>query len=418
MNRTMTVAQLSSYLKCVFEDEELLHDVTLTGEVVDVSFSDKHTFLTLSDGKYSVRCVHFMSRDGIEKGMRVALRGSVAFYDRRTSVSFNYSEFFASGVGDKNIKYEQLKAKLAAAGYFENRPQLPRYVTRVIALTSAEGAAIRDFIRVVHDKCPFVDIRVCDVRVQGDGAAAMIADALRRLQNERTDAIVLCRGGGSDEDLDCFNDETLATAVATSRIPVISAVGHEVDYTLCDYCAGTRAGTPSIAGEVICTHARRIITDIADSILRIKESVFRRYTARLHDVGRLGNATVKAVAARVGNGYIAVRRYADRAAYALQKKADGKKLRLIGVAGRIRTGLSRRYAASEARLEVVRTKIRTLDPHRIIKIGYAAVLGEGGRITDAAELRCGQDVKLVFSDGDATATVTKVNIDKGNKPTR
>ena len=146
MNRAMTVAQLSAYLRGVFDDEELLHDVTLTGEVTEVSYSDRHTFITLAEGAYSVRCVHFSARDKIEKGARVALRGSVSFYDKRNSVSFNYSEFFLQGVGDKNARLNELKEKLCALGYFENRPQLPRYIVNVVAVTSPDGAAIRDFL--------------------------------------------------------------------------------------------------------------------------------------------------------------------------------------------------------------------------------------------------------------------------------
>ncbi|MDE6401596.1 MAG: exodeoxyribonuclease VII large subunit, partial [Clostridiales bacterium] len=258
MNRVMTVAQLSAYLRGVFDDEELLHDVTLTGEVTEVSYSDRHTFITLAEGAYSVRCVHFSSRDKIEKGARVALRGSVSFYDKRNSVSFSYVEFFLQGVGDKNARLNELKEKLAALGYFEDRPQLPKYIVNVVVITSPDGAAIRDFMRVVYDKNPFVKISVYPVKVQGDGAAAQMTQAITRLQSYKTDVIALCRGGGSDEDLDCFNDEKLATAVALSKIPIISAVGHEINYSLCDFCAGTRAGTPSIAGEIVNSRASRI----------------------------------------------------------------------------------------------------------------------------------------------------------------
>ena len=158
MNRTMSVAQLSGYLKGMFDDEELLHDVTLTGEVAEVTYSDRHTFLVLADGDCSVRCVHFSARDNIEKGMRVALRGSVGFYGRRNTVSFVYSEFFMQGVGDKNARLAELKRKLGSLGYFENRPQLPKYLTDVTVITSPDGAAIRDFIRVVHGKNPFARI--------------------------------------------------------------------------------------------------------------------------------------------------------------------------------------------------------------------------------------------------------------------
>ena len=408
MNRTMTVTQLSTYLKGVFDDEELLHDVTLTGEITEISYSDKHTFLTIADGACSVRCVHFSARDKLEKGMRVALRGSVSFYGRRNSISFNYSEFFVDGLGDKNAKLAALKQKLADAGYFTDRPQLPKYVADVVVVTSPDGAAIRDFMRVVYDKCPFVNIRVYPVRVQGDGAAAQMAVAVERLQACDTDAIILCRGGGSDEDLDSFNDESLATAVALSEIPVVSAVGHEINYSLCDHCAGTRAGTPSIAGEIINSHAMRMRDDMLSAVAAMRESVAARYSATLRAVSRLGAATTKAVAARVSDGYNTAGVLARRGAYAVRKKTDGKIHKTQVAATALRVGICSRMSDCRRRYELGKTALTALDPHRIIKIGYAAVLGDKGRITSAARLDVGQSVRLVFADGEAVADVRSV----------
>ena len=408
MNREMTVSQLSSYLRGVFDDEELLHDVTLTGEVADISYSDKHTYLVLADGAYSVRCVHFSARDKIEKGMRVALRGSVGFYDKRNTVSFTYSEFFLNGQGDKNAKLEAVKQKLNALGYFENRPQLPKYIVDVTVVTSPDGAAIRDFMRVVYDKNPFVKIRVYPVKVQGEGAAAQMASAIEKLQACRTDAIVLCRGGGSDEDLDCFNDERLATAVALSRIPVISAVGHEINFTLCDFCAGTRAGTPSIAGEIVNARASRIAVDIRNAMYYILSHVSARYQDRVRAVTRLGVATTNAVSKRINAGYNAVRFTAGRGIYALNKMLGAKVGRLVQASTGLRSGVAHRLSDGRAEYEKYRALLNALDPHRIIKVGYAAVLREQNRISSAAELKPGDTVSMVFGDGNATAVVKEV----------
>jgi len=292
----MTVAQLSRYIKGVFDDEELLHDVTLSGEVAEVSYSDKHTYIVLADGNYSVRCVRFFSRDSVQKGARVALHGSVRFYDRRNAVTFAYDELFVCGDGEKNAKLAEIKERLKKLGYFENRPQLPEYVLSVAAVTSPDGAAIRDLIRVVGDRAPFVKIRVYPVKVQGDGAAEQMAAAVRALDGAKIDAIVLCRGGGSDEDLDTFNDETLATAVAESRLPVISAVGHEVDYTLCDCCAGTRAGTPSIAGGIIAARAVALVDDIVLAAQRCRAALSAKYERRRTEVRYLATEVAHAAA--------------------------------------------------------------------------------------------------------------------------
>lgn len=405
MNRSMSVSQLAKYLKGVFEDEELLHDVTLTGEVTDISYSDRHTFLVLAEGMYSVRCVHFLSRDGIEKGMRVSLKGSVNFYDKRNSVSFSYDEFYLQGIGDKNLKLDELKRKLCSLGYFENRPALPEYIVRVVAVTSPDGAAIRDFIRVVHDKNPFVDIKVYPVKVQGEGAAAQMAEAFTRLSDCGADAIVLCRGGGSDEDLDSFNDERLATAVALSKIPVISAVGHEINYTLCDFCAGTRAGTPSIAGEIVNMHAGKIADDIVSLGARLRYALAERYDREVKRLGRLGSSTMIAVSARVAGGYDKLGATVLRGMYAIKRKTEDRRAEIAVAAHRMRSSVDSRFADYRARSDKLGSMLGALNPHRIIKIGYAAVLRGGNRIKTAAELKRGDGIKLVFADGVATAEI-------------
>ncbi|MCM1367431.1 MAG: exodeoxyribonuclease VII large subunit [Roseburia sp.] len=412
MNRSMTVSQLSSYLKGVFDDEELLHDVTLTGEVAEVSYSDRHTFITLAEGNYSVRCIHFSSRDAIEKGVRLALRGSVDFYDKRNSVTFVYREYFVGGDGEKNAELAALKKKLYDLGYFENRPQLPKYVTNVVAVTSPDGAAIRDFIRVVHDKCPFVKIRVCPVKVQGVGAAAQMARAIDGLQNAATDAIVLCRGGGSDEDLDCFNDEALAVAVARSRIPVISAVGHEVDYTLCDFCAGTRAGTPSIAGEIVNSHAAALKTDLMRLGYTGLRALADKYEARKAALEKTGDGIVSAASARVSDGLHAVELSAHRAYYAMREKLQSRRGKLTVASNALFSAAFGLVNAKRAAVEKQKSVLSALDPHRIIGAGYAAVMLGGRAVTEAAELRTGDTVKLIFSDGIATAVIGKIHLDK------
>lgn len=411
MNRAMTVAQLSAYLRGVFDDEELLHDVTLTGEVTEVSYSDRHTFITLAEGAYSVRCVHFSARDKIEKGARVALRGSVSFYDKRNSVSFNYSEFFLQGVGDKNARLNELKEKLCALGYFENRPQLPRYIVNVVAVTSPDGAAIRDFLRVVYDKNPFVKIRVYPVKVQGEGAAAQMAQAIARLQSYRTDVIVLCRGGGSDEDLDCFNDEKLATAIALSEIPIISAVGHEINYSLCDFCAGTRAGTPSIAGEIVNSRASAILNDLASATYRLQSAVGARYDKRVRRLNKLGTSVTAAVSERVNDCLGAVRLAARRGGYAVRSKTENAAMLLRAGAAQLRNAAVKPFNGSRARCDGLAAVLSALDPHRIIKIGYAAVLRGKSSVSGAKQLRKDDEIELVFADGVATAAITGIKID-------
>lgn len=413
MTRAMTVAQLSRYIKGVFDDEELLHDVTLSGEIAEVSYSDKHTYIVLADGNYSVRCVKFFARDSVQKGARVALHGSVRFYDKRSAVTFVYDELFVCGDGEKNAKLAETKEKLKKLGYFENRPQLPKYVLNVIAVTSPDGAAIRDFLRVVGDKSPFVRVRVYPARVQGEGASAELARAVVTAGKLEPDAIVLCRGGGSDEDLDCFNDEKLATVVANSRVPVISAVGHEVDYTLCDFCAGTRAGTPSIAGEIVNAHATALLADLRALIERAEYAANRKFDAARQTVTRLGGRVERAASDMTARYASDIEFSIRRASYAVAKKLDERNARVRAVAHGLKSACGILIEKKSARLQKLSAVLAALDPERIIKTGYAAAIAsDGKRISGVLNVAAGDNVRLVFADGEAETVVKSVNVKK------
>lgn len=410
--RSMTVAQLSSYIKGVFDDEELLHDVTLSGEVVDISYSERHTFLVLAEGDFSVKCVHFSSRDVIEKGAKIALRGSVRFYDKRSSVTFAYSEFFLCGEGAKLARLAALKEKLRMLGYFENRPQLPRYISEVVVVTSPDGAAIHDFIRVVSEKNPFVKIKVYPVKVQGADAANRIAQAIKALQDYKTDAIVVCRGGGGDEDLDCFNDEALAVAVANSRIPIISAVGHEVDYSLCDCCAGTRAGTPSIAGEIVNSRASAITNDLTYAIVDAWNALEKKYTRCREDLERVCGRAERAISVRLVESAHEIERIAMRGYYALEEKERTARVKLEKLADRLYAAIAAAIDRKDVRVQKLSRVLAALDPNRIIKAGYAAAIADGRAVTSVKQLTVGGTARLVFADGSADVTVDDIKYNK------
>ncbi len=414
MNREMTVAKLAAYLKGVFDDEELLHDVTLVGEVADVSYSDKHTFLVMSEGEFSVRCVHFAARDAIKKGEMLKLRGGVGFYAARGTVSFSYIEFNRYGEGEKNANLAAIKQRLYEAGYFENRPKLPKYITDVVAVTSPDGAAIRDFVRVVHDKAPFVKIHVYPVKVQGAEAAGLIADAIKNIQKLKTDAIVVCRGGGSDEDLSAFNDEKLATAVALSTVPVISAVGHEIDYTLCDFCAGTRAGTPSIAGEIVNSRATALTYDITTTLLRAYMALEQSLKNKRLSAERTCLSIAHSAHDRICGSRHSIQTALLHGYYALNSKFSAAYGNTVAAAARLKLSATRMLDFKRGEAEKLKTVLSAVDPRRIIKSGFAAVSAGNKRITSVCALKSSDEVQLTFSDGTATAVVKTVEIGDNN----
>ncbi len=257
----LTVTQLNHYLKSVIESDFRLREVFLRGEISNCSphYKTGHLYFTLKDEQTSVRCVMFRTyRERLffepEDGMSVILRGQVTVYERDGLYQIMAYELQPEGIGALHLAFEQLKSKLAAEGLFdqERKKQLPIFPKMIGLITSPAGAVLQDLCNVIGRRYPVVRLRLYPVSVQGREAEGQIVAALEQANREGCcDLLVLARGGGSLEDLWAFNLEPVARAIAASRLPVVSAVGHETDYTISDFAADLRAPTPSAAGELV-----------------------------------------------------------------------------------------------------------------------------------------------------------------------
>ena len=254
-----TVSRLNNLLKDCIESEPVFSNICVIGEISNYKlYPSGHHYFSLKDSESTLSCVLFkgnarMLRFRPENGMQVLAVGRVSFYPRDGKVQFYVNAMMPSGAGDLQAAFEQLKAKLDAEGLFSqyHKKPLPVFPERIALVTSPAGAAVRDMIRILGVRWPSAEILIVPVRVQGAEAAGEICSAIR-LVNEHSlaDLIITGRGGGSAEDLWAFNDETLARTIFASRIPVISAVGHEPDVTIADFVADARASTPSNAAEI------------------------------------------------------------------------------------------------------------------------------------------------------------------------
>lgn len=245
-DKTLSVSQLNGYIKSVFDDELILHNIGVTGELSQISVREKATYFTITEGDCYINCIIFSAVEKIEAGTEVRAYGRVAFFAKSGKINFYAKSISPVGKGTLHAELLKRKDKLKSEGLFENRLQPPVYIRSVAVITSSAGAVIHDIMSVIRDKGVSVSLKLFSSAVQGDNADKEIVNALQAANASDADIIVLARGGGSQYDLDVFNNETVARAVANSKIPVISAVGHETDYTLCDFCAGRRAGTPSM----------------------------------------------------------------------------------------------------------------------------------------------------------------------------
>ena len=265
--RTLTVSELNNLIKTLIDCEPLLNNVCIRGELSNYKiYPSGHHYFTLKDSESSLRCVMFKSsasklRFRPESGMGVTAFGRVSVFPRDGAYQLYCTDLIPEGVGDLQVAYEQLKAKLAAEGLFDpkHKKKLPPFPKRIAIITSSAGAAVHDMIRILGQRWPMTKVLLLPVRVQGVEAPPEIVGAIRYANRHKVaDLIITGRGGGSIEDLWAFNDERVARAIYESELPVISAVGHEPDVTIADYVADVRASTPSNAAELAVPNLRDI----------------------------------------------------------------------------------------------------------------------------------------------------------------
>jgi exodeoxyribonuclease VII large subunit len=295
--RIYSVSEINALARDVLESS--FYDIWVEGEVSNLrSPGSGHCYFTLKDATSQISAVLFRTqalglRFRLEDGLKVLVRGRISLYEARGAFQINCQWMEPAGRGSLQLAFEQLKRRLAAEGLFDpsrKRP-IPALPQCIAVITSPTGAALRDFLHVLDRRYANVRIVIHPVRVQGDGAAAEIAAALRRANRlEGVDVIVVCRGGGSLEDLWPFNEELLARAVLESGIPVISAVGHEIDFTICDFVSDLRAATPSAAAEMVVATKEELRERIASLLSRSHQSIRLIHRDLRERAARLGRS--------------------------------------------------------------------------------------------------------------------------------
>ena len=386
------VRQVTRYLRELIEANRHLSDIWVSGEVSNLTrASSGHVYFTLGDGGAALRCVLFRSRNvgqgqRIDEGLSVVVYGSLSLYEQRGDLSFIVDFVQPEGVGALAAEFERLRAKLEEEGLLaaERKRPLPAFPQRVGLVTSPTGAVLHDVTDVLGRRWPLARLVVAPARVQGEGAAALIADALRRLGEERLDAIILARGGGAAEDLWPFNEEPVSRAIYASPVPVISAVGHETDTTLADLVADVRAPTPSAAAELVAPDRAEVSQRVGVLTRRADTAMNRRIDTATNQAD--GFAT--SLGAALPDLAAASRRIEER----------------LAVGGR---ALELAIARAAERTSALGGRLAALSPLATLDRGYAVVTREDGSVvTSAAALRPDDAVQLRLRDGTRSARVT------------
>lgn len=390
----ISVSALNEYIKALLEGTPFLRRVYLRGEISNFkNHATGHLYFSLKDEGGIVRAVMFRGNAQRlaflpENGMKVLVRGSVSLFVRDGSYQIYVSEMEPDGVGALYLAFERLKKKLAAEGLFEEsrkRP-LPKIPSRIGVITSPTGAAVRDIINILGRRFPYAEVLLYPSLVQGPDAAPQLIAGLKHFNaTALVDVIILGRGGGSMEDLWAFNDEALAREIAASRIPVISAVGHETDFTISDFVADRRAPTPSAAAELAVPDTVELMRKF-NNITQYTEQLLRRRIER-------GRATVSELSSR-------------RPLLDAESLITERRMLLSYLSDRLSSTLENSLLSLRGRFAETAGKLEAMSPLAILGRGYSVAMNASGDALRTVEgLAAGDAVTLRLSDGEVDATV-------------
>ena len=386
-NLELTVSQLNEYVRRMFQMDPMLRAIELKGEISNLKFHQSGAlFFTMKDENASISCVMYSGDvDGLQampfEGMRAVASGSVALYVRGGQCQFVVKRMRAQGVGVLYERLQMLKEKLGREGLFEpeRKRALPPYPDTIGVVSSPTGAVIHDILNVSLRRNPDAHILLCPVRVQGIGADEEVVEAIHLLERlEHVSVIIVARGGGSMEDLWTFNEERVVRAVAMCKKPIVSAVGHETDVTLCDLAADLRAPTPSAAAECVVPVRDEMLNRIEIMRRQMQESA-RNAVAERQNALKLAQIKLSA-----NHPSLTIRRQDER----LAQRMDA----LLRAA-------ERQIQNRQTRLETQTAALELLSPYAALKRGYAIVQNAGRAISKAGGLCVGDEVTVRFADG-------------------
>ena len=399
---TLTVSQLNLYIKDIFNQIPVFGDINIKGEISNFKrHTSGHLYMSLKDETGVLRAVMFRSAAaGLdfkpENGMKVIASGRISVYERDGQYQLYINSMKQDGKGDLYAAFEKLKEKLRLEGLFDaaHKKPLPKYPRRVGIVTAPTGAAVRDIINILSRRFPYADIILFPVLVQGENAATEISAAIEYFNETRgADVLIVGRGGGSIEDLWAFNEETVARAIYASEIPIISAVGHETDFTIADFAADMRAPTPSAAAELAVPSREELETKF-DNVKRRIEVCSKRV---------------------IENGRLRLRYCAERPAMTSpMNMVDEQRLNLDRIYKSMEDAVLLKAAEKRQALGISASKLEALSPLATVSRGFAlAKTADGALLRSIKQVKAGDNVKIRVSDGEISATVGNTAADTG-----
>lgn len=400
--KPVKVSQLNAYIKRILQSDPLLSSVSVVGEISNLKFHGTgHVYFTLKDSKSKIQC--FLSADNfthlhfeLADGMEITAEGYIYLYEKGGTYSLNIRDIQVAGLGNLSIAFEKLKEKLSKQGLFDEKYKkpIPFFPHKIVVITSETGAAVKDIIKIIKNRNNIVDVLVYPVLVQGVGASLDIAEAIKNvnLLFPETDTIIAGRGGGSIEELWAFNEEIVARSIFESKIPVISAVGHEIDFTISDFVADKRAETPTAAAQMAVPD----INELKNHILQLKTNLEHQMDSLVrYKELQLQSCNIEALVSKFEN------------------KINLQMNNINSYNKEMLTNISNLIYNSNVKIDSIKEQLETLNPRNIMDRGYCVITNnEGEIINSVGALRIDENFTTTMKDGSIEGTVTKIRKDK------
>ncbi|MDK0614228.1 exodeoxyribonuclease VII large subunit [Clostridium perfringens] len=396
--KTLSVGEVNNYVKKLVENDFILKNLNVKGEISNLKFhSSGHIYFSLKDENSKVNCIMFKNNAvnldfRLEEGMKVEIKARLGVYHKEGTYQLYCENIKKAGIGELFEEFHKLKKELSEEGIFDEKYKraLPKFPKRIGIITARTGAAVRDIINVIQRRNKSLDIILYPAKVQGENAADSIIEGIRYFNNEKSvDVIILGRGGGSIEELWAFNNRDLAYEIFNSRIPTVSAVGHEVDFTISDFVSDMRAPTPSAAGELVSPSLQEMINDLLNKKEFLHRAVDRRFLNSKRDVDLLHKGLK-----------------ANNPKHIIEKRIKEvnsleEKLNFLG---------KRKIDKAKDDLIALNSILQTLNPLNTLGRGYSVIMDKEGKvINEVSELKKNDMVKVIMKDGSVNIDIKIIN---------
>ena len=418
-DKYLTVSAITRYLKFKFEQDPNLINVYIKGEISNFkAHTTGHYYFSIKDDNSKINAIMFRTNASKlnfipKEGMKVLVSGSIRIYEQAGSYQIYVSDMIEDGVGNLYIAFEKLKKKLSAEGLFDSKykKELPKIPSKIGIVTASTGAAIKDIISTIRRRFPLCETYLFPCLVQGENAPKDIVNKIKQADNYNLDVLIVGRGGGSFEDLNCFNDEEVARTIFACNTPVISAVGHEIDYTIADYVADFRAPTPTGAAEVAVPSMVDLKHSINQYKIRLNESINKKVNyLKLYMDSIKNSFVIKNPNIMFENKKQTLDLLNEKLTRLIKEKLESKKIQLFQFKNHyILNNPENLYKDKRVELNNIIEKLKLVNPLNILDRGYTLTYVDDKVVTSTKKIKCGNIIKTKFNDGYIISKVEEVS---------